>query len=144
MLAPVTSLPKVRNSSGTSIDSGSMYSKGPNAAGGRRSFCSHCPTVGHSQDTYWAFMRANGMSDKADALEAAIKRKRKQSKRKKGGAKEQIVSVENDETFYTSLSSPSTTFYHVDTVPSAVLDTEAVGSIIGKRRSLIDSWNNWR
>jgi hypothetical protein len=77
-------------------------------------------------------MRANGMSDKADALEADIKHKRRQSKRKKAGEKEQIVSVENDETFYTSLVSTTTTSYHSDTVPSAILDTEAVGSIIRK------------
>jgi hypothetical protein len=106
MPTPVASLPNFGNSSGTSIDPGSMYSKGPSASGGRRSFCSHCHKVGHSQDTCWAFMRANGMSDKADALEAAIKCKKKQSKKKKAGSRKQIVSVENDETYYTSLASP--------------------------------------
>jgi hypothetical protein len=132
MPTPVTSLPNFGNSSGISTDPGSMYSKGPNASGGRRSFCSHCHKVGHSQDTCWAFMRANGMSDKADALEATVKRKRTQFKRRKASAKEQDASVENVETFYTSLASPSTASYHVDNVPSAILDTGAVGSIIGK------------
>jgi hypothetical protein len=77
-------------------------------------------------------MRANGMSDKADALEETVKRKRMQSKRRKACAKEQDISVENDETFYASLASPWTTSYHVDAVTSAILDTGAVGSIIGK------------
>jgi hypothetical protein len=73
------------------------------------------------------------MSDKADALEAATKRKKKYFKRKKSGAKEQVAAfAENAETIYTALASPSTNSYHVDTVPSAILDTGAVGSIIGK------------
>jgi hypothetical protein len=72
-------------------------------------------------------MRANGMSDKADALEAAVKRKIRQSKRRKAGATVQDVTVKNDETFYTSLVSPSTTSYQVDTVPSAIIDAGAVG-----------------
>jgi hypothetical protein len=110
-----------------------MYSKGSNASGGRRSFCSHCHKVGHSQDTCWAFMRSNGMSDKADKLEAATNRKKKVFKRKKSGAKEQVApSAENAETFYTALDFPSTNSYHVDTVPSTIVDTGAVGSIIGK------------
>jgi hypothetical protein len=77
MPTPVTKLPNFGNSSASFTDPGSMYSKGSNASGGRRSFCSHCHKVGHSQDTCWAFMRSNGMSDKADALEAATKRKKK-------------------------------------------------------------------
>jgi hypothetical protein len=73
------------------------------------------------------------MSDKADALEAATKRKKKYFKRKKSGAKEQVAAfAENAETIYTALASLSTNSYHVDTVPSAILDTGAVGSIIGK------------
>jgi hypothetical protein len=132
MPTPVTSLPNFGNSSGTSTDPGSMYSEGPRAPGGRRSFGSHCHKVRHSQDTCWAFMIANCMSDKADALEAAVKRKRRHSKRRKTGAKEQDVCVENDETFYTSLASPSITSDQVGTVPSAILDTGAVGSILDK------------
>jgi hypothetical protein len=131
MPTPFTKLPNFGNSSASFTDPGSMYSKSSNASGGRRSFCSH--KVGHSQDTCWAFMRSNGMSNKADALEAATKRKKKVFKRKKSGAKEQVAaSAENTETFYTALASPSTNSYHVDTVTSAILDTGAVGSIIGK------------
>jgi hypothetical protein len=73
------------------------------------------------------------MSDKADALEAATKRKTKYFKRKNSDAKEQVAaSAKNAETFYTALAFPLTNSYHVDTVPSAILDTGAVGSIIGK------------
>jgi hypothetical protein len=73
------------------------------------------------------------MSDKADALEAATKHKAKEFKRKKSGPKEQVAAfAENAEIFFTALASPSTNSYLVDTVPSAVLDTGAVGSIIGK------------
>jgi hypothetical protein len=73
------------------------------------------------------------MSNKADALNAATKHKRKDFKRKKSGAKEQVAaSANNAETFYTALASPSTNIYHVDTVASAILATGAVGSIIGK------------
>jgi hypothetical protein len=73
------------------------------------------------------------MSDKADELEAATKRKKK-IKRKKSGAKGHVApSAEKAETFYTDLASPLTNSYHVDTVPSAILDTGAVGSIIGKK-----------
>jgi hypothetical protein len=58
---------------------------------------------------------------------------RKIFKRKNSGANEQVAaSAENAKTFYTAFSSPSTNFYHFDTVPSAILDTGAVGSIIGK------------
>jgi hypothetical protein len=49
MPTPVTSLPNFGHSSRTSVHAGSMYSKGLNASGGRRSFCSHCQKVGHSQ-----------------------------------------------------------------------------------------------
>jgi hypothetical protein len=133
MPTPITKFPNFENSSASLPDPGSMYSNDSNAAGGLRSFCSHCHKVGHSQATCWAFTRSNGMSDKADALEAATKRKTKDFKRKKSGAKEQVAaSAENAEIFYTALDSPSTNSYHVDTVPRAILDTEAVGSIIGK------------
>jgi hypothetical protein len=79
MPTPITKLPNFGNSAASFTDSGSMYSKGFNASGGRRSLCSHCYKVGHSQDTCWAFIRSNGMSDKADEVEAATKRKKKKS-----------------------------------------------------------------
>jgi hypothetical protein len=130
MPTQVTKLPNIGNSSASLPDPGS---KGSNASGGRRSFCSHCHKVGHSQDTCWAFMRSNGMSDKADALKAATKRKTKDFKRKKSGAKEQVPAfAENSETFYTALASPSTNSYHIDTVSSAIWDTGVIGSFIGK------------
>jgi hypothetical protein len=133
MPTPVTKLPNFGIFSASLSYPGSMYSKGSNTSGGRRSFCIHCRKVGHSQDTCWAFMKSNGMSDKADALEASTKRKTKDFKRKKSGAKEQVAaSAENAETFYTALASPSTNYHNVDTAPSAILDTGAVGSIIGK------------
>jgi hypothetical protein len=80
MPTTVTKHPNFGNSSASFTDPGSMYLKGSNASGGRRSFCSHCHKVGHSQDTCWVFIRSNGMSDKADALEAATKRKKKDFK----------------------------------------------------------------
>jgi hypothetical protein len=77
MPTSVSRLPNFGNVLVSFTDPGSMYSKGSNASGGRRSFYSHCHKVGHSQDTCSAFMRFNGMSDKADELEAATKRKKK-------------------------------------------------------------------
>jgi hypothetical protein len=76
MSTPVTKLSNFGNSLASFTNPGSMYSKGSNTSGGRHSFCSHCHKAGHSQDTCCAFMRSNGMSNKADALEAAIKRKK--------------------------------------------------------------------
>jgi hypothetical protein len=95
------------------------------------SFCSHCHKVGHSHDTCWTFLRSNGLSEKADALKAATKRKK--NKRKKSGAKEYVAaSAEFAETFYTALTSSSTNSYHVGTVPSSILDTGSIGLITGK------------
>jgi hypothetical protein len=79
MPTPVTNLSNFGNSSASFQDPGSMYSKGSNGSGGRLLFCSYCHEVGNSQDTYWAFMRSNGMSDKVDAPEAATKHKKNKS-----------------------------------------------------------------
>jgi hypothetical protein len=94
MPTSIIKLPNFGNSSASFTDSGSMYSKCSNASGGRRSFCSHCLKVGHSQDTCWAFMRSNGMSDKADELEGATKRKKKDFKRKNLVQKRKLLTLQ--------------------------------------------------
>jgi hypothetical protein len=141
MPTPVTKLPNFGNSSASLPDPGSMYSKGSNASVGRRSFCSHCHKVGHSQDTCWPFMRSNGMSDKADALKAATKRKTQDFKRKKSGKLLPLQNTLRHSTLPLLLLRQTPTTSTLFQLPFWIPELLA---LLSEKKFQTDLWSSWR